>query len=150
MRKLLKQRFSDDEIENMVKDAESNADADKERREKIETKNQLDSLIYSTEKTLRENKDKMEEADHKVAEEVLEESRKHLEDDTAQMKEQIEKLNQIAHTIAQAMYAKAQPDENADGADQAPEDGAGEGSDEKQEKSDDDVVDAEFEEVGKK
>jgi len=142
--------LSDDEIENMVKDAEANADADKERREKIETKNQLDSLIYSTEKTLRENKDKMEEADHKVAEEVLEESRKHLEDETAQMKEQIEKLNQIAHTIAQAMYAKTQTEESADGDDQAPGDGASEGSDEKEEKSDDDVVDAEFEDIGKK
>lgn len=156
--------LSDDEIDNMVKDAEANADADKERREKIETKNQLDSLIYSTEKTLRENKDKMEEADHKIAEEVLEESRKHLEDETAQMKEQIEKLNQIAHTIAQAMYAKTkgEGEGSADGDSQAPGDGAGDGagdgtgdgagktSDEKEEKTDDDVVDAEFEDIGKK
>jgi molecular chaperone DnaK len=66
------------------------------------------------------------------------------------MKEQIEKLNQIAHTIAQAMYAKSTPDENADGGDQAPGDGTGGGSDEKDEKSDDDVVDAEFEDIGKK
>ncbi len=146
--------LSDDDIENMVKDAEANADADKERREKIETKNQLDSLIYSTEKTLRENKDKMEEADHKIAEEVLEESRKHLEDDTPQMKEQIEKLNQIAHTIAQAMYAKSKPEENADGDNQTPgddaADGATEESGEKEGKTDDDVVDAEFEDIGKK
>jgi len=152
--------LSDDEIDNMVKDAEANADADKERREKVETKNQLDSLIYSTEKTLRENKDKMEEADHKIAAEVLEESRKHLEDETAQMKEQIEKLNQIAHTIAQAMYAKTkgEGEGSADGDSQAPGDGAGDGagdsagktSDEKEEKTDDDVVDAEFEDIGKK
>jgi molecular chaperone DnaK len=70
------------------------------------------------------------------------------------MKEQIEKLNQIAHTIAQAMYAKSKPEENADGDNQTPGDDAGDGaadeSGEKEGKTDDDVVDAEFEDIGKK
>ena len=63
----------------MVKDAEANADADKERRETIDVKNSLDSVIYSTEKTLKENKDKLKEEDVKEAEEVVEEAKKHLE-----------------------------------------------------------------------
>ncbi len=53
--------LSEDEIEQMVKDAEANAEADKERREKIDVKNQLDSVIYSTEKTMKDNKDKLKE-----------------------------------------------------------------------------------------
>ena len=53
--------LKDEEIEKMVKDAEANAEADKERRESIELKNQLDSLVYNTEKTIKDNKDKFSE-----------------------------------------------------------------------------------------
>ncbi len=63
--------LSEDEIEQMVKDAEANAEADKERREKIDVKNQLDSVIYSTEKTMKENKDKLKEEDIKEAEGIV-------------------------------------------------------------------------------
>jgi len=132
--------LSDSEIENMVKDAEKNAEADKARREKIDVKNQLDSVIYSTEKTLSENKDKFKEEDIKSAEAALEEAKKHLEGEVSDMKEQIEKLNQIAHTLAQTMYSQAQQPPGGDTG------GEGGGKD----KSDDDVVDAEFEDIGKK
>jgi len=138
--------LSDADIEKMVKDAEANSEADKKRREKIDVKNQLDSLIYSTEKTIRENKDKLKEEDIKAAETAIEEAKKHLESETEVIKEQIEKLNHIAHTIAQAMYAQA-----SQGGKGSPESGpsdAGEGD--KKDKPDEDVVDAEFEDIGKK
>ena len=139
--------LSEDDIEQMVKDAEANADADKERRETIDVKNQLDSLIYSTEKTLTENKDKIKEEEVKEAEEVVEEAKKHLEADVAVMKEQIEKINEVAHKLAQSMYSQAQePGETpTDGGDPSAE---ADGNTES--KPDDDVVDAEFEDVGKK
>ena len=139
--------LSEDDIEQMVKDAEANADADKERRETIDVKNQLDSLIYSTEKTLSENKDKIKEEEVKEAEGVVEEAKKHLEADVAVMKEQIEKINEVAHKLAQSMYSQAQePGETpTDGGDPSAE---ADGNTES--KPDDDVVDAEFEDVGKK
>ena len=139
--------LSEDDIEQMVKDAEANADADKERRETIDVKNQLDSLIYSTEKTLSENKDKLKEEEVKEAEEVVEEAKKHLEAEVTVMKEQIEKINEVAHKLAQNMYSQAQEpgDTPTDGEDPSADN---EGNTES--KPDDDVVDAEFEDVGKK
>ena len=137
--------LSDNDIEQMVKDAEANADVDKERREKIDVKNQLDSVIYSTEKTLRENKDKLKEEDVKEAEEAVEEAKKHLEDEVPVMKEQLEKVNEIAHKLAQSMYSQAQEP----GGD-TPGDAPGDTDAGPDNKTEDDVVDAEFEDVGKK
>ena len=137
--------LSEDDIEQMVKDAEANADADKERRETIDVKNQLDSLIYSTEKTLSENKDKLKEEEVKDAEEVVEEAKKHLEAEVTVMKEQIEKINQVAHKLAQNMYSQAQ-----EPGDTPPEGGDPSADSNTESKPDDDVVDAEFEDVGKK
>jgi len=138
--------LSDNDIEQMVKDAEANADVDKERREKIDVKNQLDSVIYSTEKTIRENKDKLKEEDVKETEEAVEEAKKHLEGEIPEMKEQLEKVNEVAHKLAQAMYSQAQePGAETPGDDTPNDTDAGPES-----KADDDVVDAEFEDVGKK
>ncbi len=137
--------LSEDDIEQMVKDAEANADADKERRETIDVKNQLDSLIYSTEKTLSENKDKLKEEEVKEAEEVVEEAKKHLEAEVTVMKEQIEKINEVAHKLAQNMYSQAQ-----EPGDTPPEGGDPSADSNTESKPDDDVVDAEFEDVGKK
>jgi molecular chaperone DnaK len=139
--------LKEEDIEQMVKDAEANADADKERRETIDVKNSLDSVLYSTEKTLRENKEKLKEEDIKEAEEVVEEAKKHLEGDVATMKEQVEKINEVAHKLAQSMYSQSQEE----GGETPPdgETGAGPESD-TEGKSDDDVVDAEFEDIGKK
>jgi len=137
--------LSDDEIENMVKDAETNADADKERRESIDVKNQLDSVIYGAEKTIRENKEKFSEEDIKAAEEAIEEAKKHLEGSAEEMKSQIEKVNEVAHKLAAAMYEKSQPEGGAEG------ESKGESpSEEPNSSTDDDVVDAEFEDISKK
>ena len=139
--------LKEEDIEQMVKDAEANADADKERRETIDVKNQLDSVIYSTEKTLKENKEKLKEEDVKEAEEVVEEAKKHLEGDVATMKEQVEKINEVAHKLAQSMYAQSQEEGG-----ETPLDGETDAGpeDDTEGKSDDDVVDAEFEDIGKK
>ena len=143
--------LSESEIEQMVKDAEANADVDKERREKIDVKNQLDTVIYSTEKTIKDNKDKLKEEDVKEAEEAVEEAKKHLEGEIPAMKEQVEKVNEVAHKLAQSMYSQSQEEGGT------PEGGAPEGGESSENtdggsesKSDDDVVDAEFEDVGKK
>jgi len=137
--------LSDDEIENMVKDAETNADADKERRESIDVKNQLDSVIYGAEKTIRENKEKFSEEDIKAAEEAIEEAKKHLEGSAEEMKSQIEKVNEVAHKLAAAMYEKSQPEGGTEG------ESKGESpSEEPNSSTDDDVVDAEFEDISKK
>ena len=145
--------LSDKDIEDMVKDAEANAEADKERREKIDVKNQLDSVIYNLEKTLKDNKDKFKEEDIKEAEEAVEEAKKHLEGEADVMKEQTEKINQIAHKLAEAMYSQTQ-EQPSDGGESGDPGDAGdttaEGEQGEQAKSDDDVVDAEFEDVGKK
>ena len=150
--------LSESEIETMVKDAEANAEADKERREKVDAKNQLDSVIYNLEKTLKDNKDKFKEEDIKEAEEAMEEAKKHLEGEVDVMKEQTEKINQIAHKLAEAMYSQTK-DEPGDGGDSGGAGDAGdagdassstEGEQGEQAKSEDDVVDAEFEDVGKK
>ena len=137
--------LSDTEIENMVKDAEANADADKERREKIDVKNQLDSVIYNLEKTLKDNKDKFKEEDVKEAETAVEEAKGHLEGEVDVMKEQIEKVNQIAHKLAEAMYSQTKDQAGGESGD------AGDtGAENEQPKTEDDVVDAEFEDIGKK
>ncbi|PIQ98178.1 MAG: molecular chaperone DnaK [Nitrospinae bacterium CG11_big_fil_rev_8_21_14_0_20_56_8] len=136
--------LNDQEIEKMVKDAESNADADKKRREKIDHKNQLDSVIYNTEKTIRENKDKLPEADVKAAEEAIAEARKHLEDEVDELKAQLEKVNEVAHKLAQAIYSQSQKTEGGEAGGQGP--GGESGGD----KKDDDVVDAEFEDISNK
>ena len=143
--------LSEDDIDKMVKDAEANADADKERREKIDVKNQLDSVIYSTEKTIKENKDKLPEDDVKAAEEALEEAKKHLEGEADEMKAQLEKVNEIAHKLASAMYAQSQPAGGAGpegGPEGGPQDSGDAGGGEQG--KDDDVVDAEFEDISKK
>jgi molecular chaperone DnaK len=143
--------LSDSEIENMVKDAEANADADKERREKIDVKNQLDSVIYNLEKTLKDNKDKFKEEDVKEAETAVEEAKGHLEGEADVMKEQIEKVNQIAHKLAEAMYAQTKDEGEGDSGDAGDAGNAGEpGAENDQAKAEDDVVDAEFEDIGKK
>jgi len=140
--------LSEDEIDQMVKDAEANAEADKEKREKIDVKNQLDTVIYSTEKTIKDNKDKLKEEDIKEAEEAIEEAKKHLEGEIPAMKEQVDKVNEAAHKLAQTMYSQSQEQgETSEGGETSESTDADSGKDKK---SDDDVVDAEFEDVGKK
>jgi molecular chaperone DnaK len=126
------------EIDRMVKDAESHASEDLSRREAIEKKNNLDSMIYQGEKTLSENADKLDDALKSGLEGVLADAKKDLEsDDGARIGAALERLQAELHKVAEVLY-KAEAAGGAAGADDSS--GAPGGSD----GSDDDVIDAEY------
>jgi len=112
--------LSKDEVEAKVKEAEAHAEEDKKRKERIELRNQLDSLVYSTEKLLKENKEKIPEAEAKAVEEALAEGKKTLEGDKSaeELKAAMEKINSSSHKIAELLYkeATAQQQQAAGGA----------------------------------
>ena len=96
------------EIDKMVKDAQSHAEEDRQRREEIEAKNRLDSLIYSTEKSFVENKSKLGPGETSTFESALAEAKKTLETGgTANMSAAAERLQQASHKLAEAMYRTA-------------------------------------------
>ncbi len=130
--------LSDDEIQRMVKDAEMHADEDKKKRELVDTKNQAEALVDQTEKTLKEHGDKVDEATRKAIESAAADLKSAKDSDNLDdIKAKIEALSQASHKLAEVMYQQAQSD-NAGG------DAAGDAS-----QDDDDVVDADFEEVKK-
>ncbi|NVP24581.1 molecular chaperone DnaK [Treponema phagedenis] len=97
--------LSESEIDRMVKEAEANAESDKKEREKVETRNNADSMIYQTEKTLKEMGDKINGADKQHIEEAIADLKKELEDDnTDAIKAKTEALQQAAYKIAEEMY----------------------------------------------
>jgi molecular chaperone DnaK len=127
--------LSKDEVQDMVKDAEGHAEEDAKRKELIETRNQLDGLVYSTAKLLEENKDKIDEADKTEAEEAIESAREALKGEELEtLKSSIEAVNSATHKIAEALY-KTSAEEGDAGAEAGAE---GEGTAEEGE-----VVDAE-------
>ncbi len=93
------------EIDRMVSDAENHAEEDQERRKKVEAKNQLDQLVYTTEKTLEEHKDKLGAEEIGALESALEDARKALEsDDLSALEGAAQNLTQASHKLAEAMY----------------------------------------------
>jgi molecular chaperone DnaK len=130
-----------DEIERMVKDAQANAAEDSKRKEEIEVRNQTDSLVYSTERTLGEHGGKLAEGDRKAVDDALAEAREALKsEDLARMKQAQETLTRAAHKLAEVMYqSQAQTG--------APEGGAGSEARAGAPKEGE-VVDAEFEDLG--
>jgi molecular chaperone DnaK len=133
--------LSKDEIDKMVKDATSHAEEDRKRREAVDARNQLDSLVYQTEKTLAEHGASLDATVKGEIESALADAKKALESqDAATIKAASDTLARASHKLAEAMYSKA----TKDGAGQAHGDGAGPGESSKPK---DDVVEAEFEEV---
>ena len=136
--------LSDADIEKMVKDAEANAEADKKKKEEVETRNQAEALMHSTEKTLKENGDKISAADKTMIEEAIAALKTALEGtDTEAIKAKSDALMQASLKLGEAMY-KAQgaaggSTEGAAGADDGAQSGSNGG--------DDKVVDADYEEV---
>jgi len=129
-----KSGLSDADIERMVKEAEANADADKKRRETVEARNGLDGLVHSTEKTLKENADKLGPAEKAEAESALAAARTALESGDAEtIKAANEALGQAAMKIGESLYKAQQASEAASGGEPQP---GGEK-----------VVDADFEDV---
>jgi molecular chaperone DnaK len=131
--------LSEADIKRMVGDAESHATEDKERREAIEKKNQLDSLLYSTEKMLRENGDKLPAEQKQELEGVIAEAKKDLEsDDAARIAAAHQRVEQATHKAAELLY-KAQTASGAAAAGAAGADAAS-----PQGSADGDVIDAEY------
>ncbi len=137
--------LSEDEIESMVQDAESHAEDDKARKEKVELFNQADGLVYATEKNLSEHGDKIDEADKAQVEADIAALREVMDgDDTEAIKAKLEALSQSSMKLGEAMYKAEQESAAADGdgfADAGGADGASAAAD------DPTVVDADFEEV---
>ncbi len=137
--------LDDSEIEKMVQDGEEHAQEDQERRKKVEARNQLDTLVYSTEKSLGEHKDKLGADGVGQLESALEEAKSALEaDDLAQVEAATQKLTEASHRLAEVMYQAASQEQGGDGAadsdgNGAPQDGGGAGA-----AQDDDVIDAEY------
>jgi len=102
--------LSKEEVERMAKEAEAHASEDKERREQIEAKNQLDSRIYSLENMLREQGDKISPSERGDLENAIADARRALDsDDKRQMDQARERLTQASHKLAEQMYRAAQP-----------------------------------------
>ena len=132
--------LSESEIEQMVKDAEANKDADKQKRELVDAKNQADSLVNSTEKSLKEHADKIEADDKEAIEKAKEDLAEAAKGNDAEaIKSKVEALATAAQKMGEAIYkaqqAEAQP--NAE-------------TTEESKKEDENIVDAEYEEVDKK
>ncbi|MFW5908701.1 MAG: molecular chaperone DnaK [Desulfosalsimonas sp.] len=132
--------LSQEEIDKLVKEAEQHAEEDKKRRELVEARNNADSLIYSTEKSLRELGDKVDAETKQRVEEIIGRLRKAMEgEDKEEINKISEELQQASHKLAETMYQQASQSggEQAAGGEQA---GGQSGQDE-------DVVDADYEEV---
>ena len=133
--------LSEEEIKRMQRDAEAHAEEDKKRKAMVETKNQADSLVYATEKSLKEVGDKVDAETKAKVEREIENVKKVMEgDDVDALKAAIEALTQASHKLAEIMYSQAS--QGAPGAEGGTT-GGGAGT----KKDDDDVVDADFEEV---
>ncbi|HEY9826819.1 MAG TPA: molecular chaperone DnaK [Stenomitos sp.] len=136
--------LSDSEVDRMVKDAETNAAADRERREKIETKNQADTLVYQAKKQLEELGDKAPAADKEKAEGLIKSLEEAIAADNAeQMKTLTNELQQTLYAIGTSVYQQAGASTADAGA--GPDDSTGSGGSTGG-SSDDDVIDAEFSE----
>jgi molecular chaperone DnaK len=135
--------LSEKEIEKLVKEAEMHADEDKKKREFIDARNMADSLIYSTEKAVKEAGDKVDDATKGNIDQAIENLKKAMEgDNTEEIKRLTEELTQASHKLAEAMYARASQQQAQAGASPGAESAAGASQD-------DEVVDADFEEVKK-
>jgi molecular chaperone DnaK len=129
--------LANDEIERMVKEAEANASDDKSRRDSIEKKNQLDSLIYQAEKTVSENDEKLDEADKTALNAAISDAKADLESgDAAKLDAARQRVEGELHKVAEKLYKTEAA--GAEGAGEPPPGNGAGGT------ADDDVIDAEF------
>jgi molecular chaperone DnaK len=136
--------LSKEEVEKMAKDAEAHAAEDRRMRESVEARNRADAMVYNIEKTLKEHRDKIGEAEAKNIEEAIEETKKAIAEGSAErINAATDKLTQASHKLAEAMYkASAQQTTGQPGGDSS--------GPQQQKKGKDDVVDAEFVDVDDK
>jgi molecular chaperone DnaK len=146
--------LDDGEIDRMVKDADAHSEEDKKRRELIDTKNQADQMVYSLEKLMRENKDKIPEADAKNIQDEIEKVKKAIENDNIEeIKSAIETLSQASHKLSEMMYQQAAQEQQAQqgqGAQGTPDPGTQAGSQQPEADQEEEIIDAEVVEEEKK
>ncbi len=136
--------LSKEEIDKLVKDAEMHVDDDRKKRELVEARNHADQLIYSTEKSIKDLGDKVDKATKTKVEDAIGELRKVMDgDDTEKIRRASEELTTASHKLAEAMYQQASQAEGQKPGAQQQADGSGA----RAAKPEDDVVDADFEEV---
>jgi len=130
--------LSDEEIDKMVKDAEANAEADEKRKEEVDLRNEVDTLLFTVDKTLSDLDGKVDEEEVKKAENARDELKAAVEaDDIEDMKTKRDALNEIVQNLSVKMYEQASQEQQ----------GAQASDDASNASGDDDVVDADFEEV---
>jgi len=126
-----------DDVEKMVKEAEVHSEEDKRRRKEVELRNQADALVYNTEKTLNEHREKIPVSEVNAIEAAIKEAKEAIESgDMNRIREKIELLTKASHHLAEIMYQQASSKQKTESAAGGPRAG----------KADEDVVDAEFEE----
>ena len=136
--------LSKEEIDSLIKDAELHAEDDKKKKELVEARNSADALIYSTEKSIKDLGDKIDAATKGKVETAIEPLKKAMEgDDVAEIKRLSEELTQASYKLAEAMYQQASQEDQQ----QAGADAAGGPEQPGPSPSEEDVVDADFEEV---
>jgi molecular chaperone DnaK len=133
--------LSEEEIQKMVKEAEANKEADKKKRESVDARNQADSLVFSTEKSLKEHGDKVSAEEKKAIEDGVADLKKSLEGtDAEEIKKKTQNLIQVSMKLGEAVY-KSQ---------QKPEANKAEGTKDTKPNDKENVVDADFEDVKEK
>lgn len=142
--------LSKEEIDRMVREADSNSEADKKRRDQIEARNKLDSLTYSTEKLIKDNREKIDNATVTELEGIISEIRGKLETaETPELEALYEKLTKASHKVAEQMYRQAPTDAQAESA-SAGSGGTSSAGSGRNNPKDDDVIDAEYVDVDDK
>jgi molecular chaperone DnaK len=142
-----------EEAEKMRVEAESHSEEDRRRMEEVESRNRLDGIVYQAEKMIRENKDKIAEADAKATEEAIEDAKKAMaEGGTARLRSATENIERALHKVAEVLYKTGQPaggaaQAEAAGAGAGPSAGPAGGAGGGQEKKQGDVIDAEYVDV---
>ena len=139
--------LSEEDIQKMVRDSEANAEEDRKRKQEIEQRNQLDNIIYTTEKTINENRDKLSGDDIKPIEDLLGPAKDAIKSgDPERIRKATEDLTKASHNLAEMLYKRTSQTTSQGGAPGQEGPHAQQGGNQKR---DDDVVDAEFEDVKK-
>jgi len=145
--------LDESEIDNLVKDAEAHSEEDKKRRELIDAKNQADQMVYSLEKLMRENKDKIPEEEAKNIQAEIENTKKAVESENVdEIKKAMEALSQASHKLTEMMYQQAAQQQQAQQEPQQdqPSEGKAEEQASTKESSEEEVIDAEVVDEDKK
>ena len=139
--------LAEDEIKEMVEQGEAHAEEDRRKREEIEARNRADNLVYNTEKTLKENRDKISDDDAKAIEDAVADTQKAMEgDDVEAINKATETLTQASHRLAEVMYQSAQQG----GQEPTPGDPQSSSESAQESQPDDEVIDAEYVDVDEK